>query len=232
MGQELIEQPPQLGGCVHQALAEHPPHRLAKAREQVLPPWRRKPPAPDLPSQVEHRPAEGGGFRFNREFRPCGPGRGRGGLRRSSPFFSLRRGVWGGGHKRLWKTWDAPTQQENCGLSPAPGLGYLDELGGHQAFEGAAGLGHRYPRPGRQESQGKGYLSGGGGGEGQDPEHLRAGSGELLEDGGPNEKRPAVGMTTRRSITPQCGGPLSCVVIMVELRAAANRLVIIPIIPI
>jgi len=50
-------------------------------------------------------------------------------------------------------------------------------------------------------------------------------SGHPPEDAGPNEKRPAVSMITRRSITPQCGGPLPCVVIMVELRVAANRLV-------
>jgi len=57
-------------------------------------------------------------------------------------------------------------------------------------------------------------------------------AGHPPKDAGPNEKRPAVGMTTRRSITPQCGGPLPCVVIMAKLRVAANRLVIIPTIPI
>jgi len=57
-------------------------------------------------------------------------------------------------------------------------------------------------------------------------------AGHPPKDAGPNEKRPAVSMITRRLITPQCGGPLPCVVIMAKLRVAANRLVIMLTIPI
>ena len=83
MAQELIEQPPQLGGCVHQALAEHPPQRLAEARQEGLPPGRGKAPALDLPSQLPHRPPKGLCLVPDGQIGPRDPPWGRGGLGRA-----------------------------------------------------------------------------------------------------------------------------------------------------
>ena len=66
-----------------------------------------------------------------------------------------------------------------------------------------------------EEAQGKGHLSGGGGGEGEDREDPPAGIGKLLEDVGPWKNRPG-GMSVTGALRASQGpGRLSAVLIIV-----------------